>query len=80
MKPQQISLPTDVFGDLELREGDVIAGTTKGGVVQIRIVNRSNESEAADRPDRLSNEQFLALAKQHSPPQSFFEQDEERPW
>lgn len=66
IKDQQISLPTGVFGDLQLREGDVIEGTTAGGIVQIRIVSRSTES--ADRADRLSNEQLLALAKKHSPP------------
>lgn len=80
MKSQQITVPTDVFGDLDLREGDVIEGTAGEGVVQVRIVSRRSDTKAGRESDRPTNEQLLALSEKHAPPPSFFEEGEERPW
>lgn len=77
MKSDELALPADVFADLELADGDQIAGTAQGGFIQIRVLRRAKDV-VGNAP--LTNAELLELAKKHTPPQSFFDEEQERPW
>lgn len=50
-----IAIPKEVFGDLDLHEGDVVEGRTQASSVEIRVVRRGQRQPG----DGITADQFV---------------------